>query len=140
MASLTLVVSRDGDDLTIGPSPVSGLWVESLTKPKYAKRRTYSSSNFHDGATLTGATKGQAERTLVMYANAGTAAELDDLCDEVTEAFEQFFFTLAVTENGVTKTWDCDMADVDWDDHDDGMADANLARATITIPCYPVPS
>lgn len=141
MTTLTVTVSREGDDLQIGPSPASGLWVETLSRANWQWRRSYATSRFHDSSTLDAATKDKAQRVMVMYAQAASIDALDDLCDEVEEAFHQWFFTLTVTEGaGSPKAWECDVSDVEWSEHDSGMADAFMARATVTIPCYPVPS
>lgn len=136
MASLSAVVS---DGPTIGPDH-DDLWFESLTRVGQGWRRAYASSPFHHGSTLIAATLNHAQLDGVLYAKAASAAALKALRDDVNEAFSQFSYTLAVTESGVTETWTCDPADVQWNEHDSGMANLFLARATITIPCYPVPS
>lgn len=136
---LSVSIATDGSPLVFD-DPSTGLWVESLTRAGKTWRRSYSSSPFHHGDTLTAATLAQEQMVASVYLSAASSAALQTLREAVEDAFSQFVFDMTVTEDGVTKVYTCDISDVAWDARDEGMVGAHLARATVTIPCYPVPA
>lgn len=135
--TLTVAVS---DGVTFS-APSTGLWVDTLTRSGRTWRRAYSSSAYHHGDTLVSATLGTEQMVAVVYAKAADSAALATMRANIEAAFSQFVFDLTVTEGDAAPvTYACDISDVAWNEYDSGMTDAHLGRATITIPCYPIPS
>lgn len=136
MATLSLSVALEVGTLDI---PGTGLWVDTLTRPVKQWRRARASSPRSHGSVQTHATLEDAQLEAVIYAEADTANGLEALRQSIEDAFFQFSYTLTVTEDGVVRAYRCDCADLSWNEHDSGMAEAKLAKATLTIPCYPLP-
>ena len=134
---LSATISRTPSDLTIDNEVTeAGFWLDEVSRPAFDYRRTYASSPF-TRAVQTSAVKDGGTLEVVLYAKAATSAALATLRAELEDAVGQFFFTLTVTEDGVATVYDCDCAAVSWNSHDAGMASAHIARAVLTIPCYP---
>jgi hypothetical protein len=145
MATLTLTLGRDSLDLPAlvitgaPPAGGAGFRVDTLTRPARVWERERAASQWVHGAVQTRATLEVASFGLTVHAQAASAAALDALRDELDDALSQWTFPLTVNESGVSKVYDCDCADVSWQDYDSGMADAHLSTATVTVPCYPLP-
>lgn len=126
--------------LVIGNNPADGLWLPEEGVGRAAKvwrRRTVSSPFIH-GTVQTGAVLEQASLPYTIYAGGASTAALRAKQDELEAALFQWIFDLTVTEDGAATTFECDCADVSWNEFDSGMTRAHMARATVTIPCYPV--
>lgn len=142
---LSITVDRSSlskSDLVITDYPTGGLWLpeDGLGRPGKSWRRTYATSPWVHGSVQTQATLDQSSQPLSIYAQGTTTAALRTLQAEVEEAFFQFVFPLTITEDGESQVWECDSADISWGDLDSGLTAAHLARATVTIPVYPVAS
>lgn len=126
--------------LTIADDPSAGLWLpeDGLTRPARSWARTTVSSPFLHGSVQTRAFLEHTQLNLSVYARAASTAALVALMDEVDAAFSQFVYDVTLTVDGSAKSYLCDCADVAWGDVDSGMAKAFMARATLTVPCYPV--
>lgn len=127
--------------LTIDDQPKSvGLWIpeDGLGRVGKSWRRRTVSSPFINGSVQVGAVLDDGSIPLALYAQAATTAALRTLQDEVEAALFQWSFDLTIAEDGQADTYSCDCADVAWNAYDSGMTRAHLARATVTIPCYPV--
>ena len=140
MTSLSLSVTLEAGTLDVDNTPGPGLWLSSVTRPAKVWRRIRASSPLTHGSTQTHAVLEDAQIDVVLYAEAANAAALEALRVQVEDAFGQFVFTMAVTEDGVVKTYTCDCADITWNAHDEGMATRLLAQATLNIPVFPVAS
>lgn len=129
--------------LVVDSTPGSGFWVpeDGLERPAITQRRQYAgASPWLHGSTLVAATKEQSTLPFTVYTQATTAALLSGQMDELEEALSQFTFDATVTIDGVAKVWACDPADIGWGTVDSGMVRAHIARATVTIPVYPIAS
>lgn len=128
--------------LVIPAYPVDGLWApeEEQGRPAKVWRRATASAPFIHGSVQTAAALDTASFPLAVYVQKTSAAALEAAKDEVEEAFFQFTFDLTRTENGVSRVWAAYCADVSWGDFDSGMVRAFMAKATITVPVYPVAS
>lgn len=126
--------------LVIGNDPTTGLWLpeDGIGRPAKLWRRKTVTSNFIHGAVQTHAVLEQATIPLTVYAQAATSAALKTLQDTLETALSQWVYDATLTEDGVARTFECDCADVSWGEFDSGMTRAHMARATVTIPCYPV--
>lgn len=140
MTALSLSVDLESGTFDVDNTPGPGVWLSSVTRAAKVWRRIRASSPFTHGSTQTHAVLEDAQIDVVLYAEAASAAALDALKDEVEAAFGQFVFTMAVTEDGVVKTYTCDCADITWNPHDEGMARRLIAQATLNIPVFPVAS
>jgi hypothetical protein len=141
--TLSLTIDRTAltlADLVIGNDPTAGLWLpeDGFTRPAKAWRRTTVTSPFAHGSVTTQATLEQASINVTVYAQAATTAALRTLQDELEAALYQWIYSATITEDGQALTYECDAADIGWGEFDSGMTRAHLARATVTIPCYPV--
>lgn len=127
-------------DLVIADDPTTGLWLQENGQGRPGKlwRRTLVSSPFGHGSVQTQATLEQASIPLTIYAQAASTAALRTMKATLEAALHQWIYSLTLTEDGQAETFECDCADVSWGDFDSGMTRAHLARATVTIPCYPV--
>ena len=126
--------------LVIGNDPTSGLWLpeEGQGRPGKVWRRQTVRSPFVHGEVLTGAVLEQASIQRDIYAMGATTAALRTTQDELEEALFQWAYDVTLTEDGETLTYACDPADVSWGEADSGMIRGHIAKATVTIPCYPV--
>lgn len=140
--TLSVVVDRESlslADLTLpGDAGAPGLFVETVGRPGKTWRRTYASPGRLHGSVQTDATLEHSSIPLAIVARAASAAALDVLRDEAEEAFGQFVFNLTITEDGVTRVYECDCADVKWNDYHHGRAAALVSQASLTIPVYPL--
>jgi uncharacterized protein (DUF1786 family) len=126
--------------LVIGANPADGLWLpeDGVGRAGKSWRRTVVSSPEMHGTVQTRAVLEQSSLPYTIYAGADTTAALRAKQDELEAALFQWVFDATVTEDGQARTFECDCADVSWGDFDSGMVRAHIARATVTIPCYPV--
>lgn len=141
--TLSLTIDRSAltlPDLVIGNDPSAGLWLpeDGFTRPGKAWNRTVVRSSFGHGAVQTRATLEQASINATIYAQGATTAALRTKQAELEDALFQWIFSATITEDGQALTYECDCADVGWGEADSGMVRAHLARASVTIPCYPV--
>ena len=127
-------------DLVIGTDPTSGLWLpeDGFTRPGKAWRRTVVTAPFTHGGVQTQAALEQASINVTVYAQGATTSALRTKQNELEDALFQWIYSATITEDGQALTYECDCADVGWGEVDSGMVRAHLARATVTIPCYPV--
>ncbi|MGZ5410429.1 MAG: hypothetical protein ACXWDJ_10585 [Aeromicrobium sp.] len=127
-------------DLVISNDPTDGLWLpeDGFGRPGKVWRRTSVSSPFIHGSVQTRAVLEQASIPVAVFAQGVTTAALRTLQAELEAALSQWIFEATVTEDGSATTFECDCADVSWNEFDSGMTRSHLARATVTIPCYPV--
>lgn len=126
--------------LVITDDPASGLWIDErgFGRPARLWTRTRVSSPFMHGSVQTRATLEQASIPVTLYAQGATTAALDAKKAELDDALAQWIYNVTITEDGQATTYECDCADVSWNEFDSGMTRAHLAKATVTIPCYPV--
>lgn len=126
--------------LVIADDPSTGLWIaeDGFGRPGRLWRRTSVSSPFIHGSVQTRATLEQASIPVTIYAQGATTAALRTKMAELDDALSQWIYDVTITEDGQATTFECDCADVSWNEFDSGMTRAHLARATVTIPCYPV--
>ena len=139
---ISLSIDRTSLSLTplvIGNYP-DGLWLpeSGLGRPSKQWRRETVRSRFVHGDVQTQATLEHSSLPFTIYAQAATTAALRTLQDELEAALFQWAFDATGTEDGEALTYACDCADVSWGDFDSGMVRAHIAKATVTIPCYPV--
>jgi hypothetical protein len=140
--SLSVTISRTPTDLTmpgIGTDVSAGLFVQSVTRPGRTWRRSRVTADWLDGAPQVSAVLDITEVALTVAARAATAADLQALRDDLDDAVSQWSFLLSLTEDGVTRTYSADCADVTWQPYQRGMAAALVATASLTIPVHPIP-
>lgn len=144
--TLSITIDRSSlslADLSLTDTPGGAFWLpeDALQRPAKAWRRTYAgSSPWLHGSTLTAAVLEQSTLPFTIYTQAASAAALDMQMDELEAALSQFTYDTTVTVNGVAKTWACDPGDIGWGEVDSGMARVHMARASVSIPVYPIAS
>lgn len=127
--------------LSIPDFPVAGLWIpeDGLTRPARAWARQTASSPLTHGSVVTRATLEQTSINLSVYAQGASTGALVALQDTLEAAFAQFSYAVTITVDGSAKEYTCDPADVSWGELSAPEAKAFLSRATLTIPCHPLP-
>lgn len=138
---ISVVISRDGTDLTIGDAFVTGgMWIpeNGLGRPGKGWRRKYADEGLYHGDLLVGATLEQATLPLRVYCHAANTAALEVLQEELEDAVAQLTYTTTVTIDGSAKVWLSDPADIGWGDVDSGEVRGVIVPAALTIPVYPI--
>lgn len=121
-----------------GSDSDAALWFETVGRPGKTWRRGYASpSSYLDGSVITEATLDVSSVPLRIGARAASVDALEDLQDEVDEAFSQLTFTATFTMNGRSREWPCDVSDIAWDDPEPGAADAALCQASVALQVQP---
>lgn len=143
--SVSLSIDRTAltlDPLEVAPEPNGpGFWVITAGRPEMVWRRSLVTSDSTHGASQTAAVLEQSSLpTLSIGVRGSSAADLAAKCGELEQAVWQFTFDATLTEAGVPRTWSCLCGDVSWNAYQDGMVDALVATANLTIPVYPLPS
>ena len=137
---ISVVISRDGTDLTIDDTPMSDFWIpeDGLGRPSKEWRRKYADEGLYHGALMTQATLEQTDLPLRVYCKAASTSALVALQDELEDAVSQFTYTATVTVDGVARIWNCDPADISWGLVASDMTRAYIALASLVIPVYPI--
>ena len=126
--------------LVVPDFPTAGLWIpeDGMGRPARTWNRTTVTSPLTHGSVTTRATLEETSIPLSVYAQGASTAAVAALQDTVEAAFAQFLYTVTITLDGVAKAYECYPADLSWGDILAPEAKAYLARATLTIPCYPI--
>lgn len=140
--SLSVTISRSGDDLVIYDHPSSGTyWIneDGITWPSFPMRRTYlPDSEVQGGKSMRAATLDEGQTSLTIYVHADTLANLLTAMEALEAATRQFSYTLTVTLDGSTsRSWTAKPESPAWGTLDSGEVKARMTHATITIPLNP---
>lgn len=145
--SLSLTIGRGGlslADLVIGDHPDTGpFWLpeEGLEEPDQAWRLNYMPDHpdVH-GKQLLSAVLEHSAIPAVIYTRAADAATLAAQKAELATALGQFSYTVTLNLNGALYAYPADPCGPRWGAADSGMARANIAKASVVIPVYPIAS
>lgn len=125
-------------DLVIDGNPHEGpffLAEEGNEEPSFAVRRTYApESAFIEGRVLLAAVRDSGSMPLRIYAQGETTAAVRAAMDELEDALEQFYYSLTLTVDGVSRTWMADPELPQWGELDSGLVTAYKRVATVAVP------
>lgn len=128
-------------DLTIADNPfAASLWVpeDGVGAVGWDFRRTYApDSGWQGGKGLLAAVREASTLPLTIYATAATSAALATVKDSLEAAAAQWSYTVTVTVDGVSESYNCEPAIPQWGPVDSGMVRAHMARCQLVIPVNP---
>lgn len=128
--------------LVIGTDPTSDFYFpeDGLTEPEFEERTAFAEESVFLGAALpTHSTPGVGSMALTVTVNGDTEADLKANKRALEAAFRQrLTYEVALTVVGAPDTYTCLPARVSFGTVSSGMTRALMARAVITVPCYPL--
>ena len=110
MIHASVVISRDGTDLTIGDDASAAycLTDAGLSRPVLAVRSTAADTSAHvEGNVVTAAVRDVSALPLEVVVFGTTSANLEALLDALADALFQFRYTATVTLDGVATSYSC---------------------------------
>lgn len=87
--------------------------IVSVTEGGVTWRRTVAEGKYQRGRALLAAVRDTTTDVLVIRVYGPTATDLENRVRNLITAFSQFTYTVTLTINGVTRTIDCEPADID---------------------------
>lgn len=144
---LSLTITRAGlslPDLVISNDPEAGdFWLpeDGLEEPDQNWRLDYMPDHpdVH-GRDLLSASREHTDIPVTVYTDAASSAALATNKATLAAALGQFTYTVTLNLDGATSTYSADPCGPRWGAVDSGMVRARLARASFTIPVYPIAS
>jgi hypothetical protein len=143
---LSLTISRASlslADLVITNDPTQPFHLpeDGLEEPDVTYRLAYmpDSRDVH-GKELVAAALEHSAIPATIYAKAADSATLATLKAELRAALGQFSYDVTLNLDGATATYSADPCGPRWGAVDSGMVKARMAKASVTIPVYPIAS
>jgi hypothetical protein len=140
MTSITVTFTLASGSLVVGPAPGVGSYVvtsEGITYPVFDYRIRYAAdSDVHPGKTALAYTLEADTLTIPIYAQAASAAALATMRANFDAACA-YPGTIAVNQDGVTRTYTDRLPAAPVWEQDPGMAVAHLLRGSVVIPVNP---
>lgn len=145
--NLTLTITRTSlslPDLVITNNPFGAkFWLpeDGLEEPATEMRLTY----YPDAADIAGkklraAVEEHSAIPAIIYTQAADSAALKANKAELRAAVSQFNFDTTLDLDGAADTYSSDPCLPHWGPVDSGMVRGRIARASVLIPVYPIPS
>lgn len=142
---ISVTFTRDAlslPDLVIGDDPFAGNFhipEDGVTRPDFKMRRAYAADNpLFAGRQMLAAVPDAGTLPLKIYAHGATTAALNTARAVLDAAATQWAFTVTVTVDGQSETWDANPEFPEWGVIDLGMARAFMARCSLVLPVNPV--
>jgi hypothetical protein len=140
MTEITVTFTLASGSLVVGPTPGVGNYVVTdagIGYPVFDYRIRYAAdSDVHPGRTALAYTLEAGTLTIPIYALAATAADLATMKANF-EAACAYPGTVAVNQDGVTRTYTDRLPAAPVWEQDPGMAVAHLLRGSVVIPVNP---
>lgn len=140
MSLITVTFTLESGTLVAGPAPGVGLYCVTeagVTSPVFDYRIRYAlESDVHPGRTMLASTLESGELTIPLWARASSAANLATMRANLDAACG-YPGTIAVNQDGVTRTYTDRMPAVPVWEQTEGMANLHVARAVCVIPVNP---
>lgn len=140
MSLLEVTFARDGADLTFSNVPPSeGFWLPEDGVGQIVRdlHKTYGPDSSYVRPPLLAVVEYAGEIPLTIYARAATSAALQALRDELEDAALQWSYDLTLAIDGVTRTYNAEIAMPVWAPFDSGHVRAHLDRCSLVIPVNP---
>lgn len=142
---LSLTIGRTSlslPDLVITNDPTAGaFWLpeEGLEEPDETWRLSYfpDSREVH-GRALASAVREHSAIPATIYTDATSSVELGQNKAILSAALGQFTYPVTLDLDGAALTYDADPCGPRWGAVDSGMVRAKIARASVSIPIYPI--
>ena len=142
-----LTVSIDRTSLSLPPLVLSndptGVYVipeDALVEPEFDERASFADDSPHvAGSLLTQSVLGLGSWACSpLNVHGADPADLKANKRALEAALRQFRFEATITIVGAPDTYSCIRGKVSWGTVDSGVTRANMARASITVPCQPL--
>lgn len=140
MAHLSVLLSGSPAVTIDDDGPTYRLTEDGVGRPGMSHRIVYApDSPYTHGSEKVSAAREQTSLPLRFKVFAASTAALEAACDVLEAALSQFTYTATVTEDGVSKIWNCDPASWSSGLVDSGEVAAKIRTYTVTIPVHPIP-